>query len=311
MSQWSSMIKEIGRGAHGARALDYPTAFALFDAILKGEVPSLELGAILIAYRIKGENTEELRAFADALQVHLPNWRSPSPRYRPVLLPCYNGTRKMANLLPLLAHTLAQAGVPVLLHGYTHNASGRHTVVPILEDLGYPVPSNLTQAYSQLATKNLSFVPIDLLSPALGQFLALREQLGVRHSGHTLAKCIDPFALQGGGVRVVSPTHPDYAERYSTLLMSQQAQGLLLKATEGEAFAHPSRVENWQVFELGVLSVLANSNNRDQPHSYPLPNPNPSDTAAWVKQMQAQPEQIPAALQQQITVCLRLAQMAY
>ena len=48
------LIREIGRGARGARDLGRERAQAMFAAMLDGEVPELELGAILVAMRIKG-----------------------------------------------------------------------------------------------------------------------------------------------------------------------------------------------------------------------------------------------------------------
>lgn len=303
MSLWPDSIKQVGRGTHSARDLGYAQAKELFSAILAGVVPDLELGGLLLAYRIKGESAEELRAFADALQAYLPCWQSPSQQYRPVILPCYNGTRKMANLLPVVAHHLAQLGVPVLLHGYAESAAGRHTAAPILQAIGYALPSTLDAAYQQLTAHNLTFIPIDILSPELAALLALRERLGVRHSGHTLAKCIDPFMLNGGGVRVVAPTHPDYAVRYAQLLAVQGAQALLLKATEGEAFAHPTRIETWQVFQSGVASAVHNAA-QSSPAAYDLPSVTVTETAEW---MQSMSPVLPATLQLQIKLCQSLA----
>ena len=51
--QLSAIIKEIGRGAKGARDLPAAEAESLFNAMLQGAVPDLELGAILLALRIK------------------------------------------------------------------------------------------------------------------------------------------------------------------------------------------------------------------------------------------------------------------
>ena len=68
---FAAMIKEIGGGAQSARDLDAARAYALFAAILAGEVPALELGAILIALRIKGESLVETIAFMRALDAHV------------------------------------------------------------------------------------------------------------------------------------------------------------------------------------------------------------------------------------------------
>ena len=50
-----TLIKEIGRGAKGARSLPADEAEMLFAAMLQGSVPDLELGAILLALHIKSE----------------------------------------------------------------------------------------------------------------------------------------------------------------------------------------------------------------------------------------------------------------
>ncbi len=41
---YTKIIKEIGRGKNHARDLDRQTAFELYQAMLAGEVPELELG---------------------------------------------------------------------------------------------------------------------------------------------------------------------------------------------------------------------------------------------------------------------------
>ncbi|HHW63197.1 MAG TPA: DNA-binding protein YbiB, partial [Rhodocyclaceae bacterium] len=65
--RYGAIIKEIGRGAKGARDLDTAAAAALFGDILDGVVPELELGAILIAFRIKSEALPELLGFKQAM----------------------------------------------------------------------------------------------------------------------------------------------------------------------------------------------------------------------------------------------------
>ncbi len=59
-------IKEIGRGVKGARSMSRDDAHRLYAAMLEGRVSDLELGAILLAMRIKGESVDELAGFMDA-----------------------------------------------------------------------------------------------------------------------------------------------------------------------------------------------------------------------------------------------------
>ena len=66
-------IKEIGRGKDGARGLPLDQAKTLFSAILRGEVSDFELGAVLIALRVKGESHDELIGFLQAIAEHWPD----------------------------------------------------------------------------------------------------------------------------------------------------------------------------------------------------------------------------------------------
>ncbi len=90
---YSKIIKEIGRGKNHARDLDWQTAFELYQAMLADAVPPLELGAILIAMRIKGEAEEEMLGFYQAMQQQVMRLQPPQGRPMPVVLPSYNGAR--------------------------------------------------------------------------------------------------------------------------------------------------------------------------------------------------------------------------
>ena len=71
---YALLIKEIGRGTKGARDMDGATAEALFGAMLDGRVSDMELGAILLSMRIKGESATELNAFVRAMKSWIALW---------------------------------------------------------------------------------------------------------------------------------------------------------------------------------------------------------------------------------------------
>ena len=115
----SQYIKEIGRGKQGARSLDRAQAADLFGQVLDGTVTDLEIGGFCLAMRIKGETTDEMVGFLDATQArlhHIPAGEQPL-----VVLPSYNGARKLPVLTPLLALLLARRGLAVLIQGRTPN----------------------------------------------------------------------------------------------------------------------------------------------------------------------------------------------
>jgi len=239
--EFAPLIKDIGRGSRGARDLDEAQAEALFGAMLDGQVPELELGAILLAMRIKGESAAELAGFWRAMQARTARIAVPAAGPRCVLLPTFNGARKQANLMPLVALLLARAGVPVLIHG-RHDFDSRQSPFELLAALGLPSAGSVDEAGAQLARERLTILPLAALNPGLDALMALRPRLGVRNSGHSVAKLLD--AAPGRSVRVVAVTHPEYLDSMGQALLAQSTAGhraLLMRASEGEAYAHLRR----------------------------------------------------------------------
>jgi len=125
-------IKEIGRGRDGARALNRDQAADLMGQVLDGAVTDLEVGAFCLAMRIKGETPQEMAGFLDATRQRVqlvPNANQPT-----VVLPSYNGARKLPVLTPLLALLLARQGLAVLVHGMATETS-RTSTQHVLEAL--------------------------------------------------------------------------------------------------------------------------------------------------------------------------------
>ena len=87
------IIKEVGRGKNHARDLDREQSLALYREILSGDVPDLQLGALLIAFRIKGEAEEEMLGFYQAMEERVMRLEAPADRPLPVVIPIF------ANLL--------------------------------------------------------------------------------------------------------------------------------------------------------------------------------------------------------------------
>lgn len=287
------LIKEVGRGSHGARALRGEDAQALFAAMLDGDVPDLELGALLIAYRIKGESAEELHAFMRALAARTLPLDAPAGAM-PVLLPSYNGARKLPNLTPLLALLLARKGVPVLVHG-PGEAHGRVTSATIFAEMGIPACDSREAVAGALARERLAHAPVSLLAPGLNRLLATRSRLGVRSSSHTLAKLLDPFA--GKALRVVSVTHPDYRVRMREFLLAAGTPGLLMRGSEGEPVAGPRRALTIECIHDGASYCLESG--EFSPEA-PLPaSIKPGETADWIRQALEGKVPVPAPLRRQ------------
>ena len=302
----ASLIKEIGRGAKGARSLSTDEAEMLFTAMLQGAVPDLELGAILIALRVKGESDEELIGFCSAMQSTTHSLEATDSRPI-VILPTYNGVRRQPNLLPLLALLLRDAGLKVLIHG-RHDFDHRENPFPLFKALGIHLSESIAQAQTQLDETGIALLAIEQLNPGLNALLNLRSRLGVRNTAHTLCKLLDP--CPGQSIRVVNVTHPEYLIRMSSLLTTQRAHAMLLRGTEGEAFANPRRRPELMGFESGRNEILFPAEEGGTPPLEGWPESADFDqNIELIRKLIANPEMIPQPLNDQVAALRTLANL--
>ncbi len=299
---YNGIIKEVGRGKDGATDLAEDTAFQLYGAMLDGQVPELELGALLLAFRIKGESEAEMLGFYRAMQSRMARLLAPAGKPLPVLLPTYNGARRQGNLTPLLALLLNRLGVPVVVHGVRADPK-RVTSAEVFGRLDMPAAESIGEAQAMLDAGQVAFLPIDVLSPGLDALLQLRWRLGVRNSTHTLAKLADPF--DNHSVRVVSVSHPEYMGRMAAFFRDAQARALLLRGTEGEVYANPKRCPRMTWFDAGQEHVLVEAEEGVIAAVPQLPEEmDAAVTARWIARALAGAVPVPQPILIQVACCL-------
>jgi anthranilate phosphoribosyltransferase len=244
----ASYIRDIGRGASGARALSSQAAAEVMAEVLDGRASAAECGAFVMAMRMKGETLDEVQGFLEAAQARCITVSSKQPV---VVIPSYNGSRKLPNLTPLLALWLAREGLQVLVHGPLLDPT-RVTTAAILHDLGL-VPAgcaaDIERAWSR---REPAFLPTERLSPQLQGLLDLRRLIGVRGPGHTVAKMLNPV-LGAPALRLVNHTHPEFGALMAQWAQLSGADAMLLRGTEGEPVADPRRQPRIDTWLGGVL----------------------------------------------------------
>jgi anthranilate phosphoribosyltransferase len=300
-------LKQVGRGNVGARSLPRAEMQVLFGAMLDGAIPDLELGGLLVAFRMKGESLDELAGALAALQARL----SPVPidPLRPVVsIPSYNGARLSANLTALLAGLLADAGVQVIVHGIRRDPN-RITTCEVIQAMGHSPAASAAEAGLSLQRGNPAFVPIDVLSPAFGRLLQLRERLGVRHLGHTLAKLIAPIDSARYGVehcvRLMSFTHPEFNKLQHALMEDLGARAIVMRGSEGEAVAGVKRMVQVDWVEAGATRTLAEAG--VGPMGRPVLLPPAKDavaTASWIQSVLSGEQPVPENIASQVALIL-------
>ena len=245
----SHYIKDIGRGKDGARALSRAQAADLMGQVLDQQISDLELGAFCIAMRIKGETPEEMAGFLDATHARLNKVHT--GQVPTVVLPSYNGARKLPVLTPLLALLLAREGVAVVVHGAA-TEDKRVSSQSVFAHLGV----NATEYLGPAAAGQVQFIATGVLNAGLDRLLAVRRVVGLRNPGHSLVKLMNP--CDGAALVVSSYTHPEYLLSISATFALTGQHALLLRGTEGEAVADARRTPAMDVFKDGqTLRVQA------------------------------------------------------
>ncbi|MGH6637566.1 MAG: DNA-binding protein YbiB [Polaromonas sp.] len=294
----SQYIKVIGRGKQGARALTREQAADLFAQVLDGTVTDLEVGGFCLAMRIKGETPEEMAGFLDAAYQRLN--RLPAGDKPLVVLPSYNGARKLPVLTPLLALLLAREGLPVLVHG-TATESSRIFASEVLSALDI----HALTATRTIASGEVAFAATELLSPALKRLLDVRRAVGLRNSAHSLVKIMNPCL--GKALVVSSYTHPEYAVSMTAIFELIKANALLLRGTEGEVVADARRMPQMQGFVGGRHILLQEGVKGTLPSVPDLPKEiDVASTAAYIQSVLAGKSPVPASIAQQVEHILHL-----
>jgi anthranilate phosphoribosyltransferase len=294
------LLKEIARGKHGSRALSREQARDLFQAIFAGDIPQLALGAIVVALRMKGESAAELAGMMDAVATHVRPMRLPARRALPVILPTYNGARKQANLVPLLALLLARESVPVLLHGVAQEPQ-RVGTFEILSLLDHAPVATIDEGEERLEETLVAAVPIEVLAPDLARLIAVRLAIGVRNSGHTIAKLLLPQGVEASAAcRLIAVTHPDFMTLMRGHFANHPANVFLMRGAEGEAVVRlhaPQPIE--QIDLEGKLVTHLMGEGESDPR---LPERDAASTAAWTRAVLDGSVPVPVALARQVAL---------
>jgi len=284
-------IKEIGRGKDGAKALLRVQASDLLGQILDQTVTDLEVGAFCLAMRIKGETPEEMAGFLDAVHARL-NALPRLGQQPTVVIPCYNGARKLPALAPLLALLLCQKGVRVCVHG-TPTENSRTTSFEVFEALGHKALKHIDQAQD-----GLNIVASEVLSPALKKLLDVRRVVNLRNPAHSLVKLMNP--CQGSALIVSSYTHPEYALSMAQTFKLTQASAFLLRGTEGEPVADARRTPQMDFFHGGSTQTVQAAQAGSLQIIPELPQPNAAETAAYIEDVLKQKRKVPAPIALQV-----------
>ena len=230
-------VRILGRGPGRSRALTRDEARDAMRLVLSGDAEPEAVGALLMLMRFRGEEAAEVAGFVEAARARLLPWAAVGAS---VDWPSYAAGRTRGHPYFLLAAKLvAQAGHPVLLHGWNSHQQGVASVRNALCGIDIPVCRDGAQAGEMLERHGIAYARLEDIDPALLDVLRLREKLGLRSIVNTVLRLLNPAAAR---VSVQGVFHPPYRTLQSDVgaLLGQPAQAII-KGGGGEFERHPAK----------------------------------------------------------------------
>lgn len=223
-------ITKIGKGQKAWKDLTWDEAKQAMRLLIEGNATPVQVGAFLIAMRLKMESVSELAAFTSAAREYVPPLSIGGSR--PLVdVPTYAGKQDTFHALIGAAIVAAAGGADVLMHGY-EGGSGRTPTSMVLAKLGIPVDLRPDQVASELRAKGFAYLDIALYHPPVARFLELRCEIGLRNFFHPVAKMLNPARAP---VQVIGVTHPPYFDKMAEALnMLGCRRALILRGVEGD-----------------------------------------------------------------------------
>lgn len=224
------LITKIGKGAKASKDLTWDEAKQAMRQLIEGQATPVQIGAFLLAMRVKMESVSELAAFTSAAREYKTPLRI-ATRKPLIDVSSYAGKKETFHALAGSAIIAAAAGVAVLVHGH-EGISGRLSMASVLAALDIPIDAAPEQVTRDVAAKGFAYLDIALYHPPLAGFLHLRQELGVRSFFHPVAKMLNPARAP---VQMIGVTHPPYFEKTAEALnMLGSRRVVVLRGVEGD-----------------------------------------------------------------------------
>lgn len=269
----TTLLKEVGRGKRGARDLSYEEALDAATWIMSRQASPAQIGAFLIAERIKMESVEELEAFVSVCRkfTHRSDFKG--------MIDCagpYDGRKKSFFATFATAFLLGSAGASVTLHGSASlPPKWGVTLQDLLQEMGIEGVGLSRESLLRTAEQTgILYAPSEQWCPPLGELRPIREELGMRTVLNTAEKLMDygnsPYIAFG----VFHNTVFDRMARLMNKLQFRRA--LIVQGAEGSEDLFINRPTRTYLVENGEahLHVI-------DPEVYGLDMPLPQVEDGW------------------------------
>ncbi|MEC4806407.1 MAG: anthranilate phosphoribosyltransferase family protein [Jaaginema sp. PMC 1079.18] len=230
------LLKKVGSGTHTSKDLTRSEAEQATRMMLLEEATPAQIGAFMIAHRIKRPTPPEIAGILDAYEALGPRLQVfPQTAYPVTVLGIpYDGRSRTAPISPIVALMLAVSQVPVILHGgITMPTKYGMPLNTVWQGLGWDF-TQLSQAQIEtiFAQTHFGFVYLPTLFPQAHNLVQYRDQIGKRPPTATAELVWSPYA---GKVHLVAGyVHPPTETRFHEVFSLRGMENYtLVKGLEG------------------------------------------------------------------------------
>jgi anthranilate phosphoribosyltransferase len=169
-------------------------AYMLMDEMMKGNLSSAQMAALLTALKMKGESTEEIAGFVKGMREHANTLPELLPR---TVDTCGTGGdgKSTFNISTAASFVAAAAGASVAKHG-NRSVSSKSGSADVLEQLGANIFLSTDEAYTLLVKTGFCFLFAPLFHESMRHVMPVRKELGFRTCFNLLGPLVNPFQVK-------------------------------------------------------------------------------------------------------------------
>ena len=181
--RFKELLRKVGSGEHTSKGLSREESDEAFELMLTGQASDAQIGAFLIAHRIRRPEPQELTGMVDTYRRLGPSLQSAPGQTRPLCFGMpFDGRKRTAPIYPLTALILLSAGQPVVFQaGGPMPVKYGVTAAELFEALGLPLANlSLEQVQAGFDQHGFALIHQPTHFPLADQLIPHRDDLGKR-----------------------------------------------------------------------------------------------------------------------------------
>ncbi len=222
-------IAKVGKGNKRAKDLTWDESKSAMNALMELEATPGQVGAFLMAMRIKTESIAELAAFTAAARQYASPLKVGALSHM-VDVPMYGEKHDTCHAVIAAALIASAAGANIIIHG-TNNPASASTVSDIFKHLSVPVTLSAPELSQFLTANGIGYLDLETYHPPLAKLLDLRQEFGVQNLAHQVGRLLNPARASS---QVIGIAHPPYLDKMiEALHMLGTSRAMVLQGVEG------------------------------------------------------------------------------